>query len=34
VWAIADGRKAAAAIDAYLCGRTELASPRAAGILR
>jgi glutamate synthase (NADPH/NADH) small chain len=34
VWAIADGRKAAAGIDAYLCGRTELTSPRAAGVLR
>jgi glutamate synthase (NADPH/NADH) small chain len=34
VWGIADGRKAAAGIDQYLVGRTELATPRVAGILR
>jgi glutamate synthase (NADPH/NADH) small chain len=34
VWAIADGRKAAAGIDRYLMGQTELATPRAAGVLR
>jgi glutamate synthase (NADPH) small chain len=34
VWAIADGRKAAAAIDAYLMGSTELRTPKVAGILR
>ena len=34
VWAIADGRKAAAAIDEYLVGNTELRTPRVAGILR
>jgi glutamate synthase (NADPH/NADH) small chain len=34
VWAIAEGRKAAAAIDRYLVGKTELETPRAAGILR
>lgn len=34
VWAIADGRKAAAGIDAYLMGQTELRTPRVAGILR
>jgi glutamate synthase (NADPH/NADH) small chain len=34
VWGIADGRKAAAGIDQYLIGRTELATPRVAGILR
>lgn len=27
VWAIAEGRSAAAAVDAYLRGRTELPSP-------
>ncbi len=34
VWAIADGRKAAAGIDQYLVGQTELSTPRVAGILR
>jgi glutamate synthase (NADPH/NADH) small chain len=34
VWAIADGRKAAAGIDQYLVGQTELQTPRVAGILR
>jgi glutamate synthase (NADPH/NADH) small chain len=34
VWAIADGRKAAAGIDRYLMGHTELATPKVAGILR
>jgi glutamate synthase (NADPH/NADH) small chain len=34
VWGIADGRKAAAGIDQYLVGRTELATPKVAGILR
>jgi glutamate synthase (NADPH) small chain len=34
VWAIADGRKAAAGIDQYLIGQTELSTPRVAGILR
>jgi glutamate synthase (NADPH/NADH) small chain len=34
VWAIADGRKAAAGIDQYLMGQTELRTPRVAGILR
>jgi glutamate synthase (NADPH/NADH) small chain len=34
VWAIADGRKAAAGIDQYLVGQTELTTPRVAGILR
>jgi len=34
VWAIADGRKAAAAIDQYLVGYTELRTPKVAGILR
>jgi glutamate synthase (NADPH/NADH) small chain len=34
VWAIADGRKAAAGIDQYLIGQTELQTPRVAGILR
>ncbi len=34
VWAIADGRKAAAGIDQYLVGQTELRTPRVAGILR
>lgn len=34
VWAIADGRKAAAGIDAYLMGQTELRTPRVAGIIR
>ena len=34
VWAIAEGRKAAAAIDAYLVGHTELRTPRTAGVLR
>jgi glutamate synthase (NADPH/NADH) small chain len=34
VWAIAEGRKAAAGIDRYLTGRTELATPRVAGVLR
>jgi glutamate synthase (NADPH/NADH) small chain len=34
VWAIAEGRKAAAGIDQYLVGQTELRTPRVAGILR
>jgi glutamate synthase (NADPH/NADH) small chain len=34
VWGIADGRKAAAGIDQYLVGRTELQTPRVAGVLR
>jgi glutamate synthase (NADPH/NADH) small chain len=34
VWAIADGRKAAAGIDQYLVGQTELTTPRVAGVLR
>ncbi len=34
VWAIAEGRKAAASIDQYLMGQTELKTPRVAGILR
>jgi glutamate synthase (NADPH/NADH) small chain len=34
VWAIADGRKAAAGVDQYLMGQTELRTPRVAGILR
>ncbi|HVU02699.1 MAG TPA: glutamate synthase subunit beta [Polyangiaceae bacterium] len=34
VWAIADGRRAAAGIDQYLFGATELRTPRVAGILR
>ena len=34
VWAIADGRKAARGIDRYLMGRSELPTPKAAGILR
>jgi glutamate synthase (NADPH/NADH) small chain len=34
VWAIADGRKAAAGIDQYLMGQTELRTPKVAGILR
>jgi glutamate synthase (NADPH/NADH) small chain len=34
VWAIADGRKAARGIDHYLMGRSELPTPKAAGILR
>jgi glutamate synthase (NADPH/NADH) small chain len=34
VWAIADGRKAAAGIDQYLMGQTELRTPRVAGVLR
>jgi glutamate synthase (NADPH) small chain len=27
VWAIADGRSAAAAVDSYLCGDTSLPTP-------
>jgi len=34
VWAIADGRKAAAGIDQYLMGQTELRTPKVAGVLR
>jgi glutamate synthase (NADPH/NADH) small chain len=34
VWAIADGRKAAAGIDQYLTGQTELWTPKVAGVLR
>ena len=34
VWAIADGRKAAAGVDQYLMGQTELRTPKVAGILR
>jgi glutamate synthase (NADPH/NADH) small chain len=34
VWAIAEGRKAAAGIDEYLVGQTELKTPRVAGVLR
>ncbi len=34
VWAIADGRNCARAVDRYLMGRTELPSSKAAGILR
>ncbi|MET0414198.1 MAG: glutamate synthase subunit beta [Polyangiaceae bacterium] len=34
VWAIADGRKAARGIDQYLMGRSELPTPKAAGVLR
>jgi len=34
VWAIADGRKAAAGIDRYLVGQTELRTPKVAGVLR
>jgi glutamate synthase (NADPH/NADH) small chain len=34
VWAIADGRKAARAIDLYLTGRSQLETPRVAGIVR
>jgi glutamate synthase (NADPH/NADH) small chain len=34
VWAIAEGRKAAAGIDQYLMGQTELRTPRVAGVLR
>jgi glutamate synthase (NADPH/NADH) small chain len=33
VWAIAEGRAAAASVDAYLSGRTELPSPVRAGTL-
>jgi glutamate synthase (NADPH/NADH) small chain len=34
VWAIADGRKAAAGVDQFLMGQTELRTPKVAGILR
>lgn len=34
VWAIADGRKAAREVDRFLMGRTELETPRVAGVLR
>jgi glutamate synthase (NADPH/NADH) small chain len=34
VWAIADGRKAAAGIDRFLVGQTELRTPKVAGVLR
>jgi glutamate synthase (NADPH) small chain len=34
VWAIADGRKAAREVDRFLMGRTELDTPKAAGVLR
>jgi glutamate synthase (NADPH/NADH) small chain len=34
VWAIADGRRAAREVDRYLMGRSELPTPRVAGILR
>lgn len=34
VWAIADGRRAAREIDRYLMGRSELLTPKLAGILR
>jgi glutamate synthase (NADPH/NADH) small chain len=34
VWAIADGRRAAREVDRYLMGRSELLTPKLAGILR
>jgi len=34
VWAIADGRRAARELDRYLMGRSELLTPKLAGILR
>ncbi len=34
VWAIADGRRAAREVDRYLMGRSELLTPKFAGILR
>ncbi len=34
VWAIADGRRAAREIDRYLMGRSELLTPKLAGVLR
>ena len=34
VWAISDGRKAARAIDTFLTGRSDLDTPKTAGILR
>jgi glutamate synthase (NADPH/NADH) small chain len=34
VWAIADGRRAAREVDRYLMGRSELSTPRLAGVLR
>jgi glutamate synthase (NADPH/NADH) small chain len=34
VWAIADGRRAAREVDRYLMGRSELLTPKLAGVLR
>ena len=34
VWAIADGRRAARELDRYLMGRSELLTPKLAGVLR
>ena len=34
VWAIADGRRAAREVDRYLMGRSELLTPKFAGVLR
>ncbi len=34
VWAIADGRRAAREVDRYLMGRSELLTPKSAGVLR